>query len=102
MLWVKPPSRFSQRIANILSFGEIRDYLPNRYTNGRPVGLPSDDSQMAFWTPEQLLEDNRLVPDHLARKFSQQIFGIGSTVRTFLRSYKGQGLPWEQSGQPST
>jgi ADP-ribosylglycohydrolase len=84
------------------SHGEIRDYLPNRYANGRPVGLPSDDSQMAFWTLEQLLEDGGLVPDHLARKFSQhQIFGIGSTVRAFLRSYKDQGLSWEQAGQPS-
>lgn len=84
------------------SHGEIRDYLPNRYANGRPVGLPSDDSQMAFWTLEQLLEDHALVPDHLARKFSQQrIFGIGSTVRAFLRSYKDQWLLWEKSGQPS-
>ena len=84
------------------SHGEIRDYLPNRYADGRPVGLPSDDSQMAFWTLEQLLEDGGLIPDHLARKFTQrQIFGIGSTVRAFLRSYKDQGLPWEQSGQPS-
>jgi ADP-ribosyl-[dinitrogen reductase] hydrolase len=84
------------------SYGEIRDYLPNRYANGRPVGLPSDDSQMAFWTLEQLLEDGGLVPDHLARKFSQhQIFGIGGTVRAFLRSYKDQGSSWEQAGQPS-
>lgn len=43
-----------------------------------------------------------MVPDHLARKFAQhQIFGIGSTVKAFLRSYKDQGLPWEQSSQPS-
>lgn len=84
------------------SHGEIRDYLPNRYANGRPVGLPSDDSQMAFWTLEQLLEDGGLVLDHLARKFSQhQIFGIGGTVRAFLHSYKDQGLSWEQAGQPS-
>jgi ADP-ribosylglycohydrolase len=82
--------------------GEIRDYLPNRYASGRPVGLPSDDSQLAFWTLEQLLEDDGLVPDHLARKFSQhQIFGIGGTVRAFLRCYKDQGLSWEQAGQPS-
>jgi ADP-ribosyl-[dinitrogen reductase] hydrolase len=84
------------------SHGEIRDYLPNQYANGRPMGVPSDDSQMAFWTVEQLLEDGGLVPNRLARKFSQQqIFGIGSTVRAFLRSYKDQGLPWEESGQPS-
>ncbi|MBN2007231.1 MAG: ADP-ribosylglycohydrolase family protein [Anaerolineae bacterium] len=26
-------------------YGVIRDYLPNRYANGRAVGLPSDDAQ---------------------------------------------------------
>lgn len=84
------------------SYGEIRDYLPNKYANGRPRGVPSDDSQMAFWTLEQLLEDGGLVPDHLARIFAgNQIFGIGSTVKSFLHSYKDQGLPWEQSGQAS-
>ncbi len=84
------------------SFGEIRDYLPNRYADGRPVGAPSDDTQMTFWTLEQLLEDGGLVPGRLARRFAQQhIFGIGGTVKAFLRSYKGQGLPWDESGQPS-
>ncbi|MFU8772234.1 MAG: ADP-ribosylglycohydrolase family protein [Anaerolineales bacterium] len=76
--------------------------MPNRFANGRPRGVPSDDSQMAFWTLEQLLEDGGLVPDHLAHKFTQhQIFGIGGTVKAFLHSYKDQGDPWEQSGQPS-
>jgi ADP-ribosylglycohydrolase len=28
--------------------GEIRDYLPNRHADGRRVGLPSDDTQLAF------------------------------------------------------
>jgi ADP-ribosyl-[dinitrogen reductase] hydrolase len=84
------------------SHGEIRDYLPNQYANGHPVGVPSDDSQMAFWTLEQLLEDRRLVPDHLAHKFTQQkIFGIGNTVKAFLHSYIDHGYSWEQSGQPS-
>ena len=84
------------------AYGEIRDYLPNRYAAGRPVGVPSDDTQMAFWTLEQLLEDDGLIPDHLARKFTQHpIFGIGSTVKGFLRSYKDQGRSWEESGQPS-
>lgn len=84
------------------SYGEIRDYLPNQYASGRPVGLPSDDSQLAFWTLEQLLEDEALVPDHLASKFKQQrIFGIGGTVSAFLRQYKDQRRSWELSGQPS-
>ncbi|MGW8250244.1 MAG: ADP-ribosylglycohydrolase family protein [Anaerolineales bacterium] len=84
------------------SHGEIRDYLPNRYADGRRVGLPSDDTQMAFWTLEQLLEGGGLVPDRLAAKFTQHpIFGIGGTVRGFLRNYKDQRLPWEISGLPS-
>ena len=37
-------------------YGEISDYLPNIHADGRRVGLPSDDSQLAFWTLESLLE----------------------------------------------
>lgn len=49
--------------------GEIRDYLPNHHAGGRLVGLPSDDTQLAFWTLEQLIEDGELVPGNLARRF---------------------------------
>jgi ADP-ribosyl-[dinitrogen reductase] hydrolase len=81
--------------------GEIRDYLPNWYADNRPVGLPSDDTQMAFWTLEQMLEDGRLDPARLAERFTRgQIFGIGGTVKQFLRNYKS-GLPWEQCGAAS-
>jgi ADP-ribosyl-[dinitrogen reductase] hydrolase len=83
-------------------YGEIRDYLPNWYAGTRNVGLPTDDTQMAFWTLEQLIEDGGLIPEHLASKFTQhQIFGIGSTVMNFLQSYKYQAVPWIQAGQPS-
>jgi ADP-ribosylglycohydrolase len=48
------------------SFGEIRDYRPNRHVRlqpGEPVkGYPSDDTQLAFCTLEQLLADGGLVP----------------------------------------
>jgi ADP-ribosyl-[dinitrogen reductase] hydrolase len=44
-------------------YGEIRDYLPNRYANGQPVSLPSDDSQLAFWTLEQMLADGGVNPE---------------------------------------
>ena len=81
--------------------GEIRDYLPNRYADGRRVGLPSDDTQMAFWTLEQALRDGGLVPDALARRFaSERIFGMGSTVRAFRLAFE-QGEPWQRAGQPS-
>ena len=40
--------------------------------------MPSDDTQMAFWTLEQLLEDGGYVPEHVARCFAtRRIFGIG-------------------------
>jgi ADP-ribosylglycohydrolase len=81
--------------------GEIRDYLPNRYADWRPVGLPSDDSQLAFWTLEQLLEDGRLVPERLAARFaSGRIFGIGQSVSEFVRNARA-GRPWYACGAAS-
>ncbi len=62
-------------------YGEIRDYIPNRYV-AEPIGFPSDDSQLAFWTLEQLLEDGGFNAENLADRFCQgHIFGIGGTVR---------------------
>ena len=49
-------------------YGEIRDYRPNRHADDRPVGAPSDDTQMAFWLLEQMLEDGKFDPDRLAQK----------------------------------
>jgi ADP-ribosylglycohydrolase len=82
-------------------YGEIRDYLPNRHAGERAVGLPSDDTQMAFWTLEQLLLDGGLVPDNLAERFCRdRIFGIGGTVRQFIAAYT-HGTPWHQAGPGS-
>ena len=81
--------------------GEIRDYLPNLRAAGVSAGLPSDDSQLAFWTLEQLIADAGFVPEHLASRFaSRRIFGIGGTVQRFLSNYEG-GLPWYECGVPS-
>jgi hypothetical protein len=50
--------------------GEIRDYLI-RDRAGYAKGYPSDDTQLTFWTLEQLLEDEgSFVPERLARKFA--------------------------------
>ncbi len=77
--------------------GEIRNYLPNRQT-GSKIGLPSDDTQLAFWTLEQMISDERFDPDHVAACFcKRKIFGIGSSVRVFLTNYKS-GLPWYKCG----
>ena len=84
------------------SHGEIRDYLPHHYAAGHRVGLPSDDSQMAFWTLRRLNEDGGLIPERLAHEFcSHQIFGIGRTVREFVGRFKDRGLPWEEAAPES-
>ena len=80
--------------------GEVRDYLPNRY-NHQLLGYPSDDTQLAFWTLEQLLADDGLIPENLAKRLTQgHIFGIGSTVKEFLRKH-ATGLPWYECGPKS-
>ena len=82
--------------------GEIRDYLICD-RNGNAKGYPSDDTQLTFWTLEQLLEDEgSFVPERLARKFadSGRIYGIGRTMKDFLDAFKS-GRPWHESGQHS-
>jgi ADP-ribosylglycohydrolase len=83
-------------------FGEIRDYRPGVRGEGR-TGLPSDDTQLAFWTLEQLLEDGHLVPEHVARRFLNNrahIRGIGRTVRAFLDRVE-MGYPWYEAAPHS-
>jgi ADP-ribosyl-[dinitrogen reductase] hydrolase len=81
--------------------GEIRSYLPNWRAWGRRVGLPSDDTQLAFWTLEQLVEDGQLDVNELARWFSTRpIFGIGRSVRCFRRNIAA-GLPWPEAAARS-
>ncbi|MGE5359809.1 MAG: ADP-ribosylglycohydrolase family protein [Bacteroidales bacterium] len=83
-------------------YGEIRDYLPNRRVEGRPVGTPSDDTQLAFWTVEQMLADDGLNAEHLADRFcSQRIFGIGRTVREFVYRRSHEEVPWFEAGPES-
>lgn len=79
--------------------GEIVDFLPSRNSDMGTLGAVTDDTQLAFWTLEQLIEDGGLVPEHLAGKLcSGHIYGIGNTVRLFIERYKEQGLPWQLAG----
>lgn len=81
--------------------GEVRDYLPNPRAGGRALGLPSDDTQLAFWTLERMVEDRGFVPERVARRFaSEPLFGLGQTVAAFLNAFHA-GRPWEECGQPS-
>lgn len=83
-------------------YGEIRDYLPNSRFAGHRVGLPSDDSQLAFWTLESLLERGGLDPDDLSARFaSREIFGPGKSLQQFLRN-RAEGLEsWYHYGAES-
>ena len=75
-------------------YGEIRDYV------AEPVG--SDDTQLAFWTLEQMLDDGGLNPERLGERFSrEEIVGIGSTVSRFVRNYLS-GMPWFECGPTDT
>ncbi|MBN1848322.1 MAG: ADP-ribosylglycohydrolase family protein [Deltaproteobacteria bacterium] len=81
-------------------FGEIRDYLPSSYADG-PIGVPSDDTQLAFWTLEQMINDKGFIPGNVAERFCRdRIFGLGSSVRRFLRNFKSGSL-WFEAGPKS-
>lgn len=81
--------------------GWISAYLSNRHADSRHVGLASDDTQMAFWTLEQMLADGGLDPERLGDIFFQrQIYGIGGTVQQFRQNWK-LGRHWPDCGVPS-
>jgi ADP-ribosylglycohydrolase len=83
-------------------FGEIRDYLPHEHAGGRRVGLPSDDTQLAFWTLESLLERGQLDPEDLSTRFAARpIYGLGQSVRKFLRNREQGVSPWYRCGAES-
>lgn len=81
--------------------GRIEMYLPNRHADDQRVGLPSDDTQMAFWTLEHLLAEGRIDMRPLGIALSRRkIFGLGQSVREFLRNFKS-GSDWTLAGAPS-
>ena len=89
-------------LARMRLHGEIRDYLISDRT-GIAKGYPSDDTQLTFWTLEQLIEDGgSLAPERLARRFAESgtIYGIGRTMKEFLRAFKS-GRPWHECGPHS-
>ena len=79
--------------------GLITDYLPNRHAHNKKIGLPSDDTQLAFDTLSVILDKGKLDMEELAKVFSShRIFGIGNIVKEFLRNYKDYREPWYLSG----
>ena len=83
-------------------YGEIRDFLPNRHLNGERRGTPSDDSQMAFGTADELVTHGRLEPASLAQRLAlSRIFGIGNTVRQFQVRHTFDKMPGWEAGPES-
>jgi len=83
-------------------YGEIRDYIPNKRdpkpTRFPPMGFPTDDTQLAFWTLDQINIDRGFNPERVAERFCRgHIYGIGSTVRAFIDNFNS-GKPWYQAG----
>ena len=82
--------------------GEQRDYITAHRQELGSIGAGTDDTQLAFWTVEQLISDGGLVPDRLMRKFaSAHIVGIGSAVRGSLDRHESEGLQWQMCGVES-
>jgi ADP-ribosyl-[dinitrogen reductase] hydrolase len=82
--------------------GEIRRYLPTRFSDWRAVGVPTGDTQLSFWTLEQLIIDRGLIPENLARRFCEyRIRGMGNTTRAFIRNWKGTHVRWYRAGMNS-
>jgi len=83
-------------------WGEITDYLPNERAAGHRVGLPSDDSQLAFRTVESLLACGTFDPDDLsARLAAPPIFDVGRAVRQFVDQRASGVAPWYRCGAES-
>jgi len=83
-------------------YGEIRDYQADRRPKrNHPIGVGSDDTQMSFWTVEQLIDDRGLRPESLGRKFcAHRIWGAGGSVKEFIKNFK-DGQPWYKAGPES-
>jgi ADP-ribosylglycohydrolase len=80
-------------------FGEIRNYPAWEWSNYLPIGVPSDDTQLTFWTLKQLTIDSGLIPDNLAKRFCKHhIIGIGTSTTRFVHNYQDKKMPWYRCG----
>ncbi|MCI0447277.1 ADP-ribosylglycohydrolase family protein [bacterium] len=82
------------------SFGEVREYLMNRRFDAAR-GFPSDDTQLAYWTLEQIIQDRGFDPQHVAEQFcNRHIYGVGLAVSEFRENFNS-GKLWFESGPES-
>ncbi len=80
-------------------YGEITNYIKK---NGKIVSYHTDDTQLTFWTLNSLLRNNGFVPEDIADSiaFGGKIYGLGGSVKEFLRKYKDSSL-WYNAGSNS-
>ena len=82
-------------------YGEIRDYRRNRHAANRRKGLPSDDTQLAFFALEQRLQDAHFDPAALAQCYArEEIYGMGQSVRAFVINHR-KGVHWHSTATNS-
>lgn len=68
-----------------------------------PIGTITDDTQMAWWLAESLLDNGRIAPEDIAKRFtSQKIRGTGQATRQFVANFKDKKMSWYLSGVPSS
>ncbi|GMU53115.1 MAG: hypothetical protein AMXMBFR33_22610 [Candidatus Xenobia bacterium] len=83
------PSESQPPLTRRARFGQLHTFLGER-------GRASDDSQLAFWTLEHLLENERIKPQKLAVRFaSEPVSGLGRSLTRFLEGIS-RGLPWHE------
>jgi len=84
------------------TMGEIRDYVPHPYLGDDVTGVPTDDTQLAFWTLEHYLNEGGILdPTKLLGIFaSRHIYGGGQTVRQAIYNLR-QERPWYECGPAS-
>ena len=81
-------------------YSEIRDYVP--HWRCKTLATPTDDTQLAFWTLDQLLVDDGLNPGRLARRFSsERIIGGGQAVSQAMEAVRLGYRPWYECGTRS-
>ena len=82
---------------------DITDYLKSQHSPPTGIyGVPSDDTQLAFWTLEELTRHKGLVPEAIAKRIAdERVFGIGHTVRDFRESWQNGVGPWYKCAVPS-
>ena len=84
------------------TMGEIRDYVPHPYLGDDAIGVPTDDTQLAFWTLEHYVnQGGMLEPEKLLGVFaSRHIYGVGQTLRQAIYSFQLE-RPWYECGPAS-